>query len=746
MKKHCSQILLTGTLISVGGILSGCFGSGETAAVPEKPVEPAVALVQTPAPEPPPPENPEMKFAKELVEHKDCVRAFQIFQKYAAEGDAEAEAWLGRCYMNEFGTKRDFKKAHEYFAKAAEKNNPWGINGLGVCHQYGWGTPKNLQAAMTFYKKAAELRHPLATLNLARTYADEGSGFFDAKLAEEYFRKALELNAPGAKSYFALFLCGQKRYKEAVPLLQDSLDDPLSMSLMADCCQNGWGVPVDITKAVDLAEKHFRKFGAAPWSAELCLNAGLEEIGMNGVTERAKRCLKCAADQGNAQAQYLYASFIAETDTDSAFLYMLKSADNGFFWALPEAGAMLVKRKDYPQAIKYFMQASTDPKTQANAVGQLSNIYHYELKTPKAGAFWDVRGAALGLDVCRNELALAEFRTKGDEHFAKAAALFAEGHVNSNEFASKWFNAMLENEYDRLRSLADKNNADALFALGIVGCLEKKGHPNIPIGMELLEKAAKLNHPTACRFLGNIYGNGDHVKQDLKKALSWYQSGAEYGDAESACTVALMLVNEEGFKDTELEDFKKAFDKALELEVFSVAYDYGKVMEFLAKDMKRAEELYRLAATHGDALAMLRLHHILFKTEPEESIGFLWQAVHAESSEAALLMGDVQKLLECPRSAFIHFLKAKIDGDKVNAPYKLAECWLTGYGCETNLDQFWSNANEAYKNGCVEVCYLLGSVYRDGKICPKDMAKAKAYFEEGAKRGSKECKEALTGL
>ena len=483
MKKHCTQILLTGTLISTGIFLSGCFGGGEVPPVPEKPAEPTVTAARSAAPETPPPENPEMKFAKELIEHKDCVRAFQIFQKYAAEGNAEAEAWLGRCYMNEFGTKRDFKKAHEYFARAAEKNDPWGINGMGVCNQYGFGTSKNLHAAMTFYKRAAELKHPLGTLNLARVYADRKGGFFDAKLAEEYFRKALELNAPAAKSEFASFLCDQRRYKEAVPLLQDSLDNPLSMSLMADCCQNGWGVPVDIAKAVDLAEKHFRKFGAAPWSAELCLNAGLEEIGMNGVTERAKRCLKCAADQGNAQAQYLYASFIAETDTDSAFLYMLKSADNGHPWALIDAGEMLIGRKEYPRAIKYFMQASTDPRTQERAVGQLSNIYHYELKTPKTGAFWDVRGAALGLDFCRNELALAEFRTKGDEHFAKAAALFAEGRVNNNEFASKWFNAMLENEYDRLRALADNNNADALFALGIVGCMEEKGHPNVPIGM-----------------------------------------------------------------------------------------------------------------------------------------------------------------------------------------------------------------------------------------------------------------------
>ena len=166
----------------------------------------------------------------------------------------------------------------------------------------------------------------------------------------------------------------------------------------------------------------------------------------------------------------------------------------------------------------------------------------------------------------------------------------------------------------------------------------------------------------------------------------------------------------------------------------------------MAKDLKRAEELYRIAAAHEDGRAMLRLHDMLFKTNEKESFDFLWRAVKAELSEAELRMGDIQKIWKNPRAAFIYYVKANLHGDEVNAPYKMAECLLTGYGCEINLDCFWKNAKEAYDKGCVEVCYLLGSVYRDGKICARDMTKAKSYFEEGVKRGSKQCKDALSKL
>ena len=741
MKRYIVNINVFACTIASGILLSGCSwsaGSPDNARVPTRHDErPETSTVATP-------EISELRMAKMLFENKDCAKAFRIFKKHAETGDAEAEAWLARCYMNGVGTSVDFEKAYEYFRRAAEKNDPWGINGLGVCTEYGFGTSVNLQTAKNLYHKAANMNHPLGTLNVARTYADKKGGFYNQEQAEKFFKKAVELNATAARSTYADFLFSLKRYSDAISLARESIEEPQSMRIMALCYENGWGVSVDISRAVDLAEAYFGKTGPAAWSGEVCFNAGLAEAIMNGMTEFAKHCFKIAADQGHVESQYVHATNLSENNNKTdALKYMRRAADNGYALAMIETGKLLLEQKDYVQAIRYFSLATFDERTLVDAVSNLSSIYHYKINEPKQGLFWDQKGMALAIDYCQNEIALNEIQQNGDDHFAKAAALFAETRVSDNECAVKWLNDILEKDYERLRALADKGNSDALFALGMIGCLEGKGHPNVAIGMELLEKSAKLNDARACRFLGNIYRNGGLVKKDLKKALEWYRKGADIGDAESARTVALMLFSEEEFKETKLNEFKKAFDKCLELEIFTVAFEYGEVMEFVAKDLKKAEELYRLSAAHDDARAMLHLHDMLLKDNPDEAFQFLWKAVNLENNEAELRMGDIQKIWEQPRNSFIYYLKANLHGDEINAPYRMAECWLTGYGCEVNLNCFWNAANKAYEKGCVEVCYLLGSVYRDGKICPKDVQKAKAYFEEGAKRGSEACKKEL---
>ena len=740
MKRYVAKVsVIACATLSTGIILVGCSWGQESQNNATASSESASEIIART-------ENLDLQLAKTLFENKDCVKAFQTFKKYAETGDAEAEAWLARCYMNGVGTSVDFEKAYEYFRRAAEKNNPWGVNGLGVCFQYGFGTAVNLQTAKDLYFKAANMKHPLGTLNLARTYADEKGGFFNPEQAEVFYKKAVELNALGAKSTYAGFLFSRKRYADAIHLAQESIEEPQSMWIMAQCYENGWGVPLDISRAVELAEAHFNKTGPAAWSAEMSYNAGLEEVIMNGMTELAKHCFRCAADQGHTASQYVHASNLAESNKTDALKYMRRAADNGHVQAMIEAGKILVEQKDYVPALRYFSLAALDTRVQEESVSKLSSIYHYKLNEPKKGLFWAQKGLTLGIDYCRNEIALSEISQDGDEHFAKAAALFAESRVSNNEFAVKWLSDILSKDYERLRRLADKNNSDALLALGMIGCLEEKGHPNIAIGMELLEKAATLKNARACCFLGNIYGIGVLVKKDLKKALEWYQKGAEAGDIESARTVALMLFYEEEFKETKLDDFQKAFDRCLELEVFSVAFEYGKIMEFAAKDLKKAEEVYRISAAHNDTRAMLRLHDMLLKKNDDESFSFLWKAVNLESVEAEFRMGDIQKIWEQPRNSFMYHLKANLHGDEKDASYRMAECWLNGYGCEVNLNCFWNSANKAHENGCVEVCYLLGSVYRDGKICAQDQKKAKAYFEEGAKRGSEQCKKALAEL
>ena len=139
MKRY--NYFLLGTTLCSGILLSGCVFN-------EKQPEPvATQPVQTEADIKKETTDKDLALAKFMFENKNDAKAFEMFLKYATEGNTEAEAWLGRCYMNGIGTPVNYDKAFEYFSKAAAKNHPYGINGLGVCKQYGYGTGGRAKSA-----------------------------------------------------------------------------------------------------------------------------------------------------------------------------------------------------------------------------------------------------------------------------------------------------------------------------------------------------------------------------------------------------------------------------------------------------------------------------------------------------------------------------------------------------------------------------------------------------------------------
>ena len=688
----------------------------------------------------------DLSLAKFMFENKNDVKAFEIFLKYAEQGNTEAEAWLGRCYMNGIGTPVNYDKAFEYFSKAAAKNHPYGINGLGFCKQYGYGTAIDLRAAIDYYKKASDMGFPLSTLNLARSYSDQRGGFYDEKLAEEYFKKAVNLGEKGAKDLYASFLIDRKRYNEAIPLLQGSKDF-FSMMLLAQCYENGWGVKVDIKKSLSIMEDAYKLPDRGQWRASSFYTAGLEEMVINGQTDFARHCFKVGAEQGDRECLYIYANTLKDSGLlDEAIKYMSQAADIGYDYAQFEVGKMLMDKKDFPEAIRYLTSATLSERTKFVAVEYLSSIYR-DLNNQKQKNHWDIYGYSLGNAFCRNELATEKLLTGVDENIAVAAAWSALSLIEDNKFGNDRFYEIMKRGYDRLRILADKGNGNALFALGVLGCLSEKGHPNATIGLELLERAVKQKDGNACYILGNIYRIGTLVTKDLKKALAWYQQGADLNDARCALWVATLFFNEKEFEKTTLEEFKKAFEKCISLNEYSMLYEYAQVMEFVAKDLKKAEELYRWAAKQGDTRAMIHLHDFLLKNNPDDAWDYLWKAVDLEDPYAEMKMADIQRFIwNQPRIAYALYLKANIHGEPCESYSRLAECYLTGYGCEPNARMFWKAAEDAYKNGSATICLTLGNVYRDGKICPRDLKKAKEYYAEGVKRGDENCKKELSEL
>ncbi|HFC04167.1 MAG TPA: sel1 repeat family protein, partial [Rhizobiales bacterium] len=64
--------------------------------------------------------------------------------------------------------ERDLVKAFELFQKAADNGNAWAMNNLAGLYEMGWGTRIDKEKAITLYKRASQKGNEQAGKNLAR--------------------------------------------------------------------------------------------------------------------------------------------------------------------------------------------------------------------------------------------------------------------------------------------------------------------------------------------------------------------------------------------------------------------------------------------------------------------------------------------------------------------------------------------------------------------------------------------------
>lgn len=88
----------------------------------------------------------------------------------AARGDADAQAYLGRCYLHgwdEFPT--DLDRARVWFQRAAAQGDPDGQFNLAYLHETGEGVPEDEDEAYRLYSLAAAQGHEGAIERLSQT-------------------------------------------------------------------------------------------------------------------------------------------------------------------------------------------------------------------------------------------------------------------------------------------------------------------------------------------------------------------------------------------------------------------------------------------------------------------------------------------------------------------------------------------------------------------------------------------------
>ena len=146
-------------------------------------------------------------------------------QEAADSGNEWAMNYIGLCYFNGNGVKKNFKEAVKWYQKAADAGNPNSMNDLGNCYYNGNGVKKNFKEAVKWYQKAADAGNPTGMSNLGNCY----------------------YNGNGVK----------KNFKEAVKWYQKAIDGggAYGMSGLGFCYETGNGVNKSLSEALSWYEK-----------------------------------------------------------------------------------------------------------------------------------------------------------------------------------------------------------------------------------------------------------------------------------------------------------------------------------------------------------------------------------------------------------------------------------------------------------------------------------------------------------
>jgi hypothetical protein len=87
---------------------------------------------------------------------KDYKTAFLIWKPLADQGDAIAQSWVGRMYLDGQGTPKDHGLAFKWLMRAAEQGDLDAQGWLGYINEYGEGRVKNYRQAIRWYTLSAE--------------------------------------------------------------------------------------------------------------------------------------------------------------------------------------------------------------------------------------------------------------------------------------------------------------------------------------------------------------------------------------------------------------------------------------------------------------------------------------------------------------------------------------------------------------------------------------------------------------
>ena len=209
---------------------------------------------------------------------------------------AQAQIKIAALYYEGKGVKQNYEEALKWTIKAAKNEDPLLLLYIGTVYYNGHGVKKDYTEALNWFVKAAEHGNAEAQYNVGSMYARGEGTAYDLKKALEWFLKAAEQGFAAAEQALDILVNEETAfdYDEARKWLQKK-------------AEHG-----DINSLIILGESYLGKKNYA----------------------EAVKCFQKAAEQGNAEGQFYFASCCHEgcgiqQDNEKAKFWFQKAAEQG---------------------------------------------------------------------------------------------------------------------------------------------------------------------------------------------------------------------------------------------------------------------------------------------------------------------------------------------------------------------------------------------------------------------------------
>ena len=277
------------------------------------------------------------------------AQSFNDMLKAAQKGDANAQGYIGYCYLNGDGVPKNEKLAFEWTTKSAVQGNSAAQHILGWMFYSGTGTPQNYLKAFEWFTKAAEQGSADGQYAIGNMLIYAEGVARNEKQGFEWMKKAAMNGCVDAQSHLGeLYYNGLATSKDLSKSFEWRMKAAEQGHAYSQLCIGqmyctGEGTPKDEKRGFEwIRNSAIQGYADAEFLLGRML---LEGIGTQKNILTAIEWITKSAEKENIFAQtylgklYLDGEYVSK-DTKKAFELFLRSAQQGFVEAQVQIGYM----------------------------------------------------------------------------------------------------------------------------------------------------------------------------------------------------------------------------------------------------------------------------------------------------------------------------------------------------------------------------------------------------------------------